>query len=113
MTVATLRRPSGRWHTTPMGTGELSRVLEDARDLAELHDFCSAHACTSEEVSIDGKRLSILLVFELMRKRGFEISSPERSQHQPKKGFTAWLVDVVLPDNGPSLKLGFYTPDTS
>jgi hypothetical protein len=109
--VAT-RAPNSRARTTPLGTGHLHQVLEDARDLASLQQFCSAHVCTPAEVSADGKRLDMLRVFDLMRSRGYQVSPPARSQHQPKKGFTAWLVDVVLPGPGPSTKLGFYTPNT-
>jgi hypothetical protein len=108
--VAT-RAPNARAHTSPPGTGELHRALEDARDRASLSDFCSAHVCTPEEVSTDGKRLDMLRVFDLMRARGYEISAPARAQHQPVKGSTKWLTHVQLP-TGQSFDMGFYTPNT-
>jgi hypothetical protein len=110
MTASTaVRSPTSRARTTPLGTGHLHQALEDARDLASLQQFCSAHVCTPAEVSSDGKRLDMLRVFDLMRSRGYQVSPPARSQHQPKKGFTAWLVDVVLPGAGVRLTLRFYT----
>lgn len=105
------RPPTRRARTTPPGTGDLHRALEDARDRAELQQFCSAHACTAVEVSSDGKRLDMLRTFDLMRSRGYEISQPARADHQPKKGFTAWLAHVRLP-SGPSFDLGFFTTNT-
>lgn len=111
-TVAS-RPPCSKARTTPPGTGHLHQALEDARDLATLHAFCSAHVCTSVEVSSDGKRLDMLLVFDLMRSRGYGLSTPARAPHQPKKGFTGWLVDVVLPNSGTQCALGFYTSNNS
>jgi hypothetical protein len=114
MTAATAARaPNARARTTPPGTGHLHQALEDARDRDTLHRFCSANVCTPAEVSSDGKRLDVLRVFDLMRSRGYAVSPPVRNQHQAKKGFTAWLVDVTLPGPGPSLKLGFYTPNSN
>jgi hypothetical protein len=111
VTVTTGRQPNARARTTPPGTGELHRALEETRDRAELQRFCSAHVCTPAEVSSDGTRLDILRVFDLMRGRGYEISQPVRAPHQPKKGFTAWLARVRLPE-GPSCDMGFYTTNT-
>jgi hypothetical protein len=110
--VAT-RAPNARARTTPPGTGHLHQALEDSRDLATLQRFCSAHVCTPAEVSADGKRLDMLRVFDLMRGRGYQVSPPARAQHQPKHGFTKWLVDITLPGPGPSVKLGFFTPNSN
>lgn len=90
----------------------LHQALEDARDLATLQAFCSAHACTSKDVSGDDKRLDMLRVFDLMRSRGYGVSKPVRPQAQPRKGYTVWVVEVSLPD-GPTAQLAFYTPNTS
>lgn len=110
MTAAVAHRaPSARARTTPPGTGELHRALEDARDRAELSTFCAAHVCTPDQVSKDGKRLDMLMAFDLMRGRGYEISAPTRGQNQPLPGSTKWLVNITLPGPGPSFKLGFYT----
>lgn len=111
MPTTAVRAPS-RHHSTLPGTGELHRALEDSRDLGRLHNFCSAHVCTAAQVSIDGKRLDMLKVFDLMRARGYEVSAPAKSPHQPRNGFTAWLVDITLP-NRTSVSLAFFTPDTS
>lgn len=99
-------------HTTPPGTGELHHALEDARDLARLNNFCSAHVCTVGQVSTDGKRLDPLKVFALMRTSGYQVSDPVRPQQQLRKGFTTWLVDITLPA-GPAVQLSFCTPNTS
>jgi hypothetical protein len=92
-----------------LGTGELSRALEDARDRDTLNKFCSANVCTSDEVSEDGKRLHIPRVLELMRSRGYLVSDPVRAPHQPKRGFTAWMVHIRVVRA--EFDLGFYTPD--
>lgn len=110
--VAT-RAPNARARSTPPGTGELHRALEDSRDRAQLQAFCSAHVCTPAEVSSDGKRLDILRVLDLLRSRGYQVTAPARAQHQPKHGFTKWLVDVTLPGPGPSAKLGFFTSNAA
>lgn len=102
-------RPS---HALRLGTGELHQALEDARDLSRLHAFCSAHVCNSDDVSAEGLRLDPLKVFALMRSRGYQVAEPSRSPHQPRKGFTAWLVDIQLPA-GPSVRLAFFTPNAS
>lgn len=107
-TRAAVRAPT----TTPPGTGHLHHALEDARDLARLNDFCSAHVCTVDQVSTDGVRLAPLKVFALMRTKGYTVSDPFRPQQQLRKGFTTWLVDITLPD-GTGVALGFYTPNTS
>jgi len=99
-------------HTTPPGTGVLHHALEDARDLGRLNHFCSAHVCTVDQVSKDGKRLDILKTFDLMRARGYQVSQPTRPQQQLRKGFTTWLVEISLPSHA-SVTLGFYTPNTS
>ncbi|HEY9147037.1 MAG TPA: hypothetical protein VIN36_10165 [Thiobacillus sp.] len=112
MTAATTTsRPCTKARTTPPGTGHLHQALEDARDLAALRAFCQAHNCAPEAVSGDGVRLDILRVFDLMRSRGYEVSPPKRPQHQPKKGFTAWLVRIRTA--GAEFDMGFFTPNTS
>ena len=96
-------------HAAPLGTGHLHDALEGARDLAALNAFCAAQACTPAEVSSDGRRLDMLRIFDLMRSRGYDVSQPVRPQHQPRKGFTAWLVHIRMP--GAELDMGFYTQD--
>lgn len=104
------RAPNTKARTTPLGTGELHQALEDARDQGELARFCSAHVCTTFEVSEDGKRLHLPRVLQLMRDRGYHISDPTPPQHQPKKSFTAWLVHIRTP-GGIEFDMGFYTPN--
>lgn len=108
-TATATRAPNSRARTAPIGTGHLHQALEDARDTATLNAFCRAHVCTAAEVSSDGKRLDMLRVFDLMRARGYTVSAPAKAEHQPKKGFTGWLVEVVLPGPGARFTLGFYT----
>jgi len=103
------RPPTSRARTTMPGTGELSRALESARDLDTLQKFCSAHACTPDQVSEDGKRIHMPRVLQLMRIRGYQVSDPARPQHQPKRGFTAWIVHVRMPKA--EFDIGFYTPN--
>lgn len=103
------REPNSRARTTPLGTGELHQALEDARDRAELATFCSAHVCTPDEVSVDGKRLHFPRVLQLMRSRGYDVSDPVRAPHQPKRGFTGWLVHIRI--RRAEFDIGFYTPD--
>lgn len=67
------------------GAGELSRALESAQDLDTLQKFCSARACTPDQVSDNGKRIHLLRVLQLMRSRGYQVSDLARPQHQPKK----------------------------
>ena len=110
--TATAQRSPSRHHTTPIGTGELHNALEDARDLGRLHDFCKSNGCSVEQVSKDGKRLHMLMVFDLMRSRGYVIAAPVRNQHQPRRDQTTWLVSITLPDRT-SVQLGFCTPNTS
>jgi len=97
--VTRTRAPNSRARTTQLGTGELHQVLEDARDRAALAQFCSAHVCTSQDVSEDGRRLHMPRVLQLMRDRGYQVSEPAKSQLQPKakQGFTAWLVHIRTP----------------
>lgn len=92
-------------------TGKLSQVLEDARDRNTLQQFCSAHVCTTDQVSEDGKRLDLPRVLQLMRNRGHQVSDPVRAPHQPKRGFTAWLVHIQIPRA--KFDIGFYTPDAA
>jgi hypothetical protein len=110
VTAKAHRAPNARARTTPPSTGELHRTLEEARDQGELSRFCSAHVCTTFEVSKDGKRLHLPRVLQLMRDRGYQVSDPTPPQHQPKKGFTAWLVHIRTP-GGIEFDMGFYTPN--
>lgn len=95
--------------STVPGTGELSQALEEARDRETLNRFCSAHVCTPAEVSSDGKRLDMPRVLQLMRARGYDVSTPTKPQHQPKarEGLTAWIVHIRLPRA--EFDIGFYT----
>jgi hypothetical protein len=103
------RTPNSRTRTTVLGTGELSRALEDARDRDSLQKFCSAHVCTPNQVSEDGKRLHLPRVLQLMRSRGYQVSDPVRAPHQPKRGFTAWMVHIRV--RRAEFDIGFYTSD--
>lgn len=100
---------SAAHHAAPLGTGELHRALEEARDREALNRFCSAHVCTPAEVSEDGKRLHLPRVLQLMRSRGYQVSDPVRAPHQPKRGFTAWMVHIRI--RHAEFDLGFYTLD--
>lgn len=111
MSTTTATRTPNQRGAAPIGTGHLHQALEDARDLAKLHAFCAATSCTEAEVSSDGVRLDMLRVLDLMRARGYGASSPTKSQHQPRQGFTAWVVDVALPGPGARFAMGFYTPN--
>jgi len=101
--------PNGRARTTPLGTGELHQALEEARDRATLANFCSAHVCTPTDVSEDGVRLHLPRVLQLMRNRGYQVADPIRASHQPKRGFTAWIVHIQI--SRAEFDIGFYTPD--
>jgi hypothetical protein len=105
MTTATRSRHG----IAPIGTGHLHKALEDSRDHAKLDAFCAAVGCTAAEASSDGVHLDILHVFDLMRARGYKVGALIKPPHQPRPGFTTWLVDATLPNNGPSLRLGFVT----
>lgn len=96
--------------STRPGTGELTRALKDACGRDALSRFCSAHVCTPSEVSEDGKRLSFPRVLQLMRTRGYDVSSPTKPQHQPKarQGLTAWVVHIRI--QRVKFDVGFYTP---
>jgi hypothetical protein len=110
MTVPARHRVSNaRARTTPIGTGELHQVLEDARDRAQLTKFCSAHVCTPTEVSEDGVRLHLPRVLQLMRSRGYQVADPVPAPMQPKRGLTAWIVRIRMPKV--EFDMGFYTPD--
>jgi len=110
VTAKSTRAPNARTRTTPLGTGELHQALENARDQGELARFCSAHVCTPTDVSEDGVRLHLPRVLHLMRSRGYHVCNPIPPQHQPKKGFTAWLVHIRTP-GGIEFDMGFYTPN--
>lgn len=100
-------------HAAPLGTGHLHRALEDARDLANLQSFCRALTCAAADVSSDGIHLDVLRVLDVMRQRGYGVGRPAPAPCQVRKGRTIWHVSVTLPAGGPSLTLGFYTPNTS
>ena len=95
---------------TPVGAGELSRALHDATDREALHLFCSAHVCTPADVSQDGTHLHLPSVLQLMRARGYEVSTPVKPQHQPKarQGLTAWVVHIRI--QRVEFDIGFYAP---
>ncbi|NHZ83571.1 hypothetical protein F2P44_30525 [Massilia sp. CCM 8695] len=78
---------------------------------ATVHNFCSAHVCTPDLVSADGVQLDLLMVFALMRRRGYHVSEPRRPQQQLNRKATTWLVDVTLPA-GTFVQLAFPTPNT-
>lgn len=98
-------------HGLALGTGHLHDALECARDLAALNAFCATHRCQPADVSVDGRRLDLSLIFSLMRARGYQVSEPQRPQHQPRKGFTAWWVHVRTA--GAEFALGYYVPETA
>jgi hypothetical protein len=111
MTAPRSRAPNTHARTTPLGTGELHQALETARDRVELARFCSAHVCTPDQVSQDGQRLHLPRVLQLMRDRGYQVSDPKPAPHQPKRGFTAWLVHIRTPKA--EFDIGFYTSNAS
>lgn len=95
----------------PLGTGELHRALDTASRTAALQAFCRNTGTRPAEVSANGTDLDILRVFDAMRARGYQVSEPQRPQHQPRKGFTAWWVHIRMP--GAEFALGFYTVNDS
>lgn len=88
----------------------LSQELEAATARAQLNRFCSAHVCTAADVSEDGVHLHLPRVLQLMRNRGYEVSTPTKPQHQPKarEGLTAWTVHIRIPRV--EFDVAFYTP---
>ncbi|MDK6079683.1 hypothetical protein [Massilia varians] len=60
-------------------------------------------------MSDDGQHLSLPRVLQLMRARGYDVSTPTKPQHQPKarQGLTAWVVHIRLPRA--EFDIGFYT----
>jgi hypothetical protein len=76
---------------------------------ARLAALARSAACAPSEISADGKTIDTLMVFELMRKRGYQVDTPVRPQTQLKHGMTTWLVHVTLP-SGESFTLVFYEP---
>lgn len=87
----------------------LHDTLASANDAAQLDRFTRNTGCTAQEVTGADGRLSILQVFEAMRRRGYQVTEPVRPQQQPRAGFTAWCVNVTLP-KGISFKLAYHTP---
>lgn len=47
-------------------------------------------------------------VLQLMRSRGYQVSEPARSPHQPKRGLVAWIVRIQI--KNVRFDLAFYTP---
>lgn len=110
MTTAAIAR---RIPAAPIGTGILHQALEDARDLDRLHRLCRVQGLDPDAISTaDGKRVDMFRAFAAMRAQGYVIGDPKRSQTRLKRGLTTWLVDIQIPA-GPSLSIGFYTPNTS
>lgn len=99
--------------SAPIGTGILHNALEDARDRAQLHALCQAIGCAPTDASSDGIHVDMLLVLGLMRQRGYSVGQPAHAPCQIRKGRTIWHVVVTLPAGGPSLTLGYLTPNTS
>lgn len=91
----------------PLGTGALHQALEASSAAAALQSFCQSTGMRPDEVSADGVHLDVLHVFDALRSRGYQVGQPQRPQHQPKKGFTAWWVHVRKA--GVEFALGFYT----
>ncbi|WP_208279301.1 hypothetical protein [Massilia oculi] len=91
-----------------VGTGELSQALHEANDRDALNRFCSAHVCTPADVSEDGVHMHLPSVLQLMRSRGYQVSEPTRSPHQPKRGLVAWIVRIQI--KHVRFDLAFYTP---
>ena len=87
----------------------LHDTLASANNAAQLERFTRNTGCTTQEVAGADGRLSILQVFEAMRRRGYHVTEPVRPQQQPRAGFTAWCVSVTLP-KGISFKLAYHTP---
>lgn len=93
----------------PIGTGALHQALEASSAAVALQSFCENTGMRPDEVSADGVHLDVLRVFDALRARGYQVGQPQRPQHQPKKGFTAWWVHVRKA--GVEFALGFYTAD--
>ena len=89
----------------------LHDTLASANDAAQLARFTRNTGCAANEVIGADGRLSILQVFDAMRRRGYHVTEPVRPQQQPRAGFTAWCVSVTLP-KGISFKLAYHTPGT-
>lgn len=92
----------------PVGTGALSQALHEANDRDALNRFCSAHVCTPADVSEDGVHMHLPSVLQLMRSRGYQVSEPARSPHQPKRDLVAWIVRIQI--RHVRFDLAFYTP---
>lgn len=76
-----------------------------------VQNFCRAHVCTPDLVSVDGTQLDLPMIFALMRRRGYQVSEPRRPQRQLNKAATTWLVDVTLPA-GTFAQLAYAIPNT-
>lgn len=107
MSVATPSR--ARPASAPLGTGALHQALEASSAAGALQSFCQNTGMRPDEVSADGVHLDVLRVFDALRSRGYQVGQPQRPQHQPRKGFTAWWVHVRK--SGAEFALGFYTAD--
>ena len=89
----------------------LHDTLASANDAAQLDRFTRNTGCAANEVTGADGRLSILQVFEAMRRRGYHVTEPSRPQAQPRPGFTTWCVNVTVP-KGASFTLAYHTPGT-
>lgn len=108
MSIATAiarKRPAA----APLGTGALHQALEASSAAAAMQSLCQSTGMRPDEVSSDGVHLDVLRVFDAFRSRGYQVGQPQRPQHQPKKGLTAWWVHVRIA--GAEFALGFYTAD--
>ena len=56
------------------------------KDAAKLARFTRNTGCAADEVAGADGRLSILYVFEAMRRRGYHVTEPVRPQQQPRAG---------------------------
>lgn len=94
----------------PAPASSLSSALAASAGAARVNQFAQSNGLEPSEVSADGVSLSILQVFDAMRRRGYTISEPVRPQAQPQlaRGLVAWTVAIVVA--GVSAKLVYYTP---
>lgn len=83
-----------RHAVAPIGTGHLHQALVGQRAQPNRH-------------------LDIQLAHDLMRSQGYIVSAPFKATHQPRHDQTVWLVDITLPNNGPSLRMGYFTSNAS
>lgn len=84
-------------HAAGADAASLSTALADSAALANLHAFARNTNCSPDQLSLDGKHLSLPRVIETMRQRGYIVGDPVRPQQQPDRNATTWLVDVTPP----------------